>query len=172
MMEIRQFRPNEINTYQALRLEALETNPEAFLTTASDFRNMPPSELAARLKRNYESADEAMFGAFVDGKAVGMTGIIRARKEKVRHIAGVVSVYVSPDYRGMKIGLRLLESAIEFGRNINGVEQLRLGVVTENLSAIRLYEHLGFESYGVEPRALKVGDRYWDEELMMLIFDS
>ena len=35
-------------------------------------------------------------------------------------------------------------------------------------AARHLYRLLGFEVYGLEPRALKMGDQFLDEELMVL----
>jgi hypothetical protein len=43
-----------------------------------------------------------------------------------------------------------------------------LSVVTEQNAAVGLYRSLGFESYGCERRALKIGDRYVDEDNMVL----
>lgn len=48
------------------------------------------------------------------------------------------------------------------------VEEVRLAVVASNTAAVRLYARLGFRRYGLEPRALRVGDRYHDELLMAL----
>ena len=48
------------------------------------------------------------------------------------------------------------------------MEQLELSVVTTSLAARRLYHSLGFVVYGTEPRALKLGEQYWDEDLMVL----
>jgi len=39
-------------------------------------------------------------------------------------------------------------------------------VVTTNEPALRLYEPHGFEIYGLDPCALKHGDRYLDEHQM------
>jgi RimJ/RimL family protein N-acetyltransferase len=38
-----------------------------------------------------------------------------------------------------------------------------------NKAAHNLYLSLGFESYGLEPKALKIDNRYYDDELMFLI---
>jgi hypothetical protein len=46
------------------------------------------------------------------------------------------------------------------------VEQVQLGVVSENQPALRLYASLGFVEYGVERDALKEDGRYFDEVLM------
>ena len=48
------------------------------------------------------------------------------------------------------------------------VEEARLAVVVSNVAAVRLYKGLGFEEYGLERRALKVGSEYHDELLMTL----
>jgi RimJ/RimL family protein N-acetyltransferase len=40
--------------------------------------------------------------------------------------------------------------------------------ISDNRQAIRLYESEGFVSYGLEGRALKLGDRYLDEYMMVL----
>jgi RimJ/RimL family protein N-acetyltransferase len=47
------------------------------------------------------------------------------------------------------------------------LEQLYLTVVIPNDAARQLYRSCGFVSYGIEERALKLGDRYWDEALMI-----
>ncbi len=48
-----------------------------------------------------------------------------------------------------------------------GLEQVHLAVVATNAAAVTLYRSLGFTVYGRDPRALKLGDRYVDEELMV-----
>lgn len=168
MIEIREFLPTEIEAYSKIRSRALRENPEAFLTTEQGFLNRPKSQLADRLKRNYESPDECMLCAFDGDEPIGMMGVIRARAEKMRHIAGVIAVFVAPEYRGQRIGSRLLDALIAYARTMEGVEHLRLGVVTTNTTAINLYQRHGFEIYGTEINAFKVGDDYWDEHLMWL----
>ena len=49
-----------------------------------------------------------------------------------------------------------------------GVEQLTLSVAVTQAAARHLYSSVGFEVIGREPRALKIGDRYVDEDLMLL----
>jgi len=53
-------------------------------------------------------------------------------------------------------------------RFLNGSEQVLLSVATTQTAAARLYRSLGFESFGCEPKALKIGDRFVDEEYMVL----
>ena len=45
---------------------------------------------------------------------------------------------------------------------------ITLAVATVQPGARHLYRSLGVESFGCEPRALKIGDTYGDEEHMVL----
>lgn len=51
---------------------------------------------------------------------------------------------------------------------IEGLEQILLSVAVTQTAAVAPYRSLGFASFGREPRALKIGDRYIDEEYMVL----
>ena len=51
------------------------------------------------------------------------------------------------------------------------VELLNLTVVTSNERALRFYKGLGFESFGTERKALKIGAEYYDEELLVRYLD-
>jgi ribosomal protein S18 acetylase RimI-like enzyme len=74
---------------------------------------------------------------------------------------------VRPESRGKGIGSALMKEIIRRTRQIDGVEQITL-VASANLPAQRLYKALGFESYGIEPHSLKIGEDYLDDVLMIL----
>ena len=93
---------------------------------------------------------------------------MREQGVKTRHKANIYSVYVAPEAQGRGIARALLEQALAEARKQRGLEQIMLAVVTTNATAMRLYQSLGFERYGVEPRALKVAAQYFDEALMVL----
>ncbi|HEV2655090.1 MAG TPA: GNAT family N-acetyltransferase, partial [Ktedonobacteraceae bacterium] len=80
----------------------------------------------------------------------------------------VVSMYILPERRGQGAGRLLMQGIIAQVKQLEGLEQLHLAVVTTNPTAHRLYSSLGFETYGIAPRTLKIGNQYWDEELMLL----
>ena len=64
------------------------------------------------------------------------------------------------------LAARLAQGIIELARPL--VEEVCLTVVASNAAAYRLYSAAGFEQYGLERRALKIGDAYFDEVLMAL----
>ncbi len=75
-------------------------------------------------------------------------------------------MFVRPEAQGTGLGTALVAQVIEHAAQV--VEEVRLTVVASNTAAVRLYARAGFEQYGLERRALKVGDRYYDELLMAL----
>lgn len=52
----------------------------------------------------------------------------------------------------------------------NRVIQLYATVVTINHADLRLYEKKGFKVYGTEPRSLNVGNQFYDEHMLILVF--
>ena len=75
-------------------------------------------------------------------------------------------MYTKPEHRGNGIASTLIESVILYSKT--HVIQLHLTCVTTNPGAMKLYQKFGFEVYGTEPRALKIGDAFFDEHLMVL----
>jgi len=62
----------------------------------------------------------------------------------------------------------MLTTLLKRAAAIEGLEQILIRVATVQTAAGGLYRSLGFVSFGCEPRALKIGDRYLDEEYMVL----
>jgi RimJ/RimL family protein N-acetyltransferase len=168
-MEIRQLTEADVASYWPLRLRALREEPEAFGGSYEVQRDLPLEVPAARLRAAEEAPDSAIFGASDEGgRLVGMIGLQREQGVKNRHKAMIWGVYVTPEARGQGLGSALLQTALDFGRQIPGLEQVLLAVAAHNTAARALYLAAGFETWGLEPLALKLGDRYVDEEHMIL----
>lgn len=67
----------------------------------------------------------------------------------------IVNVCVLPEYRGQGIGRRLTQCAIDFNKEIKGT-RVMLEVRESNISAIKLYESLGFIPVGVSKNHYKM----------------
>ena len=164
-MEIRELTAADAEIFRALRLRALREEPEAFGSSWEEENARPLAQTVARLQAEGMTA----FGACDEnGHLVGMVRLFRHDGVKVSHKADIISLYVAPEVRGRGVGRMLMEAAIERARATPGVEQLLLAVNATNTPARNLYLTLGFEPFGREPLALKIGDRYYDEELMAL----
>lgn len=171
-MEIRLLTVDDANEYWKLRLEALEGDPEAFSSSAEEHRALSPDEVKRRLQGDGR-ADFFVVGAFEPStsktdRLVGTAGFFREKGPKVRHKGHIWGVYVTPAHRGTGIGRKIMEFALERGAAIEGVEQILISVSSTQTAAEKLYRSLGFELYGREPRALKIGDRRIDEGYFIL----
>lgn len=169
-MEIRRLTEADAALFWAVRLRALRDNPEAFGRSYEESRDRPLADVARVLREEAASPDDFTLGAFAtaDGSLVGLAGFRRHQGRKERHKGDVWGVYVTPEARGRGAGRALLEELIARARALPGLEQIHLTVVSINEPACHLYRALGFARYGTEPRALRLGDRYLDEDLMIL----
>jgi ribosomal protein S18 acetylase RimI-like enzyme len=165
-MEIRLLTDNDTRAYWDLRLEALEQDPEAFSAAAEDHRRLSLEEISPRLKTD---AGKFVMAAFDTGRMVGTAGFYREKGRKTEHKGYIWGVYVTRELRGKGVGRNLLQAVLERARGIAGVEQIALSVATTQPAARKLYCSLGFEPFGIEPKALKIAGRYIDEEHMMLV---
>ncbi len=101
------------------------------------------------------------------GEQVGDIGVTQVRPHiKWRHRA-VMGISVRKEYWGCGLGSFLMQLAVEQAA-ANGFEQLELGVFEDNVRAIHLYEKFGFAKYGVSPRAFKLKDGTYRDEIIMV----
>jgi ribosomal protein S18 acetylase RimI-like enzyme len=84
--------------------------------------------------------------------------------DNLSHRAVLFGLYITPKHRNKGIAGMLIKHVIDYVSSTH--EQLHLTVNTTNVSAINLYLKHGFKVYGTLPKALKIGDKYFDEYLM------
>ncbi|MEK3888058.1 GNAT family N-acetyltransferase [Bacillus sp. FSL K6-3431] len=165
-MNIRILNESDALLYQEIRLSALKINPEAFGSTYEREVKFSLETVVARLK---PAKDKFVLGAFDDGVSlVGIVTFMRESSLKTGHKGNIFGMYVTPEGRGQGLGKSLMFELIRMVKNYDGLEQINLTVVSENDSAKKLYNSVGFEVYGVERKALKFNGRYFDEDLMVL----
>lgn len=167
-IEIRRLTAEDAHAYYGLRLEALEREPRAFSESPEEHRRITIDSIAQKLGSNEEDAEALILGAFTEDAFIGMAGFARFAGPKKRHKAMIWGVYVKAEWRRKGIARVLLSEVLERAKSMSGLEQVFLSVNTEQTAAKKLYESLGFEVYGREPRTLKIGDDYVDEDLMVL----
>ena len=160
MPTLRRLTADDAESYRAIRLEGLQSRPDAFGSSWAEEQEKPLAAFAARLEGN------AVWGGWADGHAdlAGVAGLMVPTSAKLRHIGTLWGMFVRPAARGQGLGALLVQRVID--EAAGRVEELRLTVVTTNEAAVRLYTRLGFEQYALDPRALKIDGRYYDEILM------
>lgn len=137
-----------------------------YLLTYPDENSFDAAWEADFLKAKTESENEIELIAVVDGIVAGTAGIgSLGTKYKVRRRAEF-GIGIAKQFWGLGIGRALTESCIECARKA-GYAQLELTVVSENRTALSLYESVGFKEYGRNPRGFCSRISGWQELVLM-----
>jgi ribosomal protein S18 acetylase RimI-like enzyme len=166
-MKIRRLADSDAEPLWRLRFNALQTEPATFGESLDELLESTPETFAERLRSGGD--ENFVLGAFDEQDAlVGMAGFYREQVAKKRHKGWVWGVFVSPPHRGLGIGRALLVSILESAQGLAELDSIFLTVATTQVPARSLYRSLGFRSFGIEPRALKINGDYVDQEHMVL----
>ncbi|EEL50401.1 Acetyltransferase, GNAT [Bacillus cereus Rock3-44] len=152
--------------YWDLRLQALQVNPDAFVTTYEEA--MQKENPVEQVVQNLSSNTSYTFGAFnEEDQLLGVVTLLTEQKAAFKHKGHLVAMYVDKDSRGRGFAKDLIRGLIEKAKELE-IEKINLGVVADNEVAKKLYQSMGFTTYGVENKALKMNGIYRDDELMVL----
>jgi RimJ/RimL family protein N-acetyltransferase len=155
----------DTSAFYEVRRRALHEEPVAFAMMPEEMRSV--ETLAEWFKAEGDGQSAFVMGAF-DSGLVGIVGCTRERHIKRRHAAVIWGVYMTPEHRSHGRGRQLFLDTIARAKQWPDLEQLWLDVTTTNLPARTLYLSCGFQIIGLRRRALRIGDRYYDEEMMAL----
>ena len=155
---VRRLQASDAELYRAIRLESLRLNPEAYGSALETEETWSLGAFAERLEQAH------LLGGFTGHELLGIAGFLQEEGSKRRHKGHLWGVYVRPTARGKGVARTLCEGVIEIARR--RVEILQLTVTATNEPARRLYSNLGFLEFGLERRARRVDDRYYDDVLM------
>lgn len=162
-MDVRTLYAQDAADFQCVFLRALHEHPEAFAVSVTEQEALSVSTVAEW----FTSPDHRFYGAYSDGKLVGIMAMQRYQRSKMQHRAGIGPMYVAPEVRGQGIGKSLLERGLSDARLWQGLADIVLGVTVGNEAARSLYLSAGFMPYSTDPRLLRIGDEYFDVEWMI-----
>ena len=130
--------------FKDVRLRALSADPSAFGSTYAEESRLTDAQwVDLAVQRTSDGSTVRL--AFVDGVACGIVGAFLEESDRTR--ARLVSMWVAKEARGRGIGKALVDAAIAWAVE-SGARTMVLTVVSNNETAARLYERLGFVKTG------------------------
>lgn len=167
-IEVRRLTPEQTDAYVEVRQRMLREEPWSFGSSPAD-----DLERERQRARDMLGDEDWACIAAMSGEAIVSTArVFRTTRPKQAHAASIVSVWTDPAFRGRGLGRRVLLAAIDVARGWPGVERIELSVSERSQPARRLYESLGFECWGVQPDAMRVGGESSAEHYMQVAIDD
>ncbi|MCB1246394.1 MAG: GNAT family N-acetyltransferase [Acidimicrobiia bacterium] len=141
-VEVRTVWPHEWEAVRSIRLEALEDTPSAFVTSYDEALGYADDLWRDRTAEGALGVTQNTVIALDHGKAVALAIGLLKRKGTV---LVVVSVFISPDYRGRGIGEEMFAILEGWGAD-RGALEAGLWVEETNERARGFYAKLGYET--------------------------
>jgi len=156
-------------SYRELRLQALKTDPGAFLSSYEHESLQPLSYFTYVITRANIPPIFGIYGYLESEKLVGTIQLSPETLPKTAHRAMIYFLYIATGHRHENVASGLLQHLIALAKTVPNLEQLHLCVNGLNIPAISLYEKLGFKKIGTKPQGVKEPDgSYQDEYLYYL----
>ncbi|MGV0959903.1 MAG: GNAT family N-acetyltransferase [Limnohabitans sp.] len=161
-MQIARLTPADAMAYKGLMLHAYEHAADSFTST-------PQERDSWWVNRIHDPAGlSVVWGAFTEAGLVGTVSVEFSARAKTRHKALIVAMFVREECRGEGVARELMCAAIQHGLHREGLRLLQLEVTQGNVPAERLYQSLGFQSFGIEPMAVLTPSGYRSKVHMWL----
>lgn len=150
-------------------IRELTAEPDIDLVTGPGEFKLTPAE-EAEFIATQNAAPNGLILVAEDGEE--MVGLLSCRGDtrQARLHATILGITVAKSYRGKGIGRRLMQEAIDWGRESSTVRRIELIVIARNQRAIDLYTSLGFQTEGRFINAICKDGEYLDNIAMALHF--
>jgi RimJ/RimL family protein N-acetyltransferase len=150
---IRELAAADAGPYLTLRIQSEREFPQFVGFNAE--REMAAGERGVRdLLAAYPAEGTIVWGAFDDGRIIGVLALSRRLSAKYRHKAQLWGMYVVPERRGGGAAHALMQVAIAWATTHPEVIAITLQVAVSNARGRRFYERFGFAVFGTEQRSL------------------
>ncbi len=140
---------SDADAYNRFFREGAASHPDTLAISRPDID-------AAPFRTAHPNGGATLVACDATGKWLGVVTVEReGGREKRRHIAWVLRMYVPAAHAGRGVGRALLREAIATARQLPGVDKLNLTVAAHNAHAVGLYESEGFRTFASEADAFR-----------------
>ena len=147
VLTVRPLGAPDAGAWKALRIEAVETYPAAFLAGTEEVRAMTLETVTGML------AAGMTLGLFDGAALTGMAGLLRPPFARAAHRCEIGGFYIRPALQGQGAADALMQGIVAHVTPL-GIWQLELCVAEKNPRAIRFYERHGFARQGRMPNTV------------------
>ena len=135
----------------------LTEEPQAFTTTLAQVSAYTGDEW----KKRVAGERVAVLVIFVDGKPVGMNGLVY--KEHEKDAVTIWGMFVKKEYRGKGLGTKLMQAVEKEIRKDQSVKYIKICVMACQIPAWGLYKKQGFVESGRDQGKKEFKDVSYDE---------
>ena len=166
VFHIRRLNADDAVAFFELRLRCMDDAAAQFRSAPEDVEREGLTHWTARLSGD----DDRIVGVFDGDILIGIGGITRDWRVKLRHKALLFGMFVAPGATGRGIGMLIVDALIAEAQGF--VSSLHLTLMADNVRALALYERAGFVIYGREPQSVMQPGGAGDELLMWRAVDA
>ena len=142
MVSIRLMLPHEWHLHRDVRLQALLDSPHAFGSSYEMEAKRSNCEWQQLIETALASGKNHVYLAESGGV---ICGLVWCKLSVIdTGLAEIFQMWVNPKHRGMGVGEKLLQAAIDCARN-HRMEQISLEVTANNYAAAAFYQSQGFQ---------------------------
>jgi len=116
-------------------------------------------------KWNSSHMPKCRFVSVVNDRVIAWGALTQVSSRCVYAGVAEVSVYVSKEFQGLKIGTKILEKLILESEK-EGIWTLQAGIFPENKASIKIHKNLGFRIVGFREKIGKM-DEIWRDTVLL-----
>lgn len=119
------------------------------------------------IKNLTNNTNSIMLLGLINNEIISVSGLVTSSRKRIAHNSEF-SISVKKAYWGLGVGNAIMDATINFAQSTKMIKNISLGVKSDNVNAIKLYEKHGFVKIGVHKNFFNIDGIYYDEILMDL----
>lgn len=154
-IEVRPFRPEEWQLYRTVRLKALENDPLVFGSSFEKEREYADD----KWQQDLVNPDLAVFGVFLNGDVIGMTGVAVDREDAAKEKAKLWGSWLEREWRSKGLSRKMYAARLDWAKAHPTVRRVIVSHRKSNAVSKRANQRHGFRFTHAEERVWHGGQK-------------
>ncbi|HDR8128040.1 TPA: GNAT family N-acetyltransferase [Bacillus cereus] len=162
-LELRYLSSKDSESYQSMRLQALQQYPERYYRDVIEEQDRS-NENVCEILKDRNKIGNFILGAFYNEKLCAILGFHRYEPIHINHRAYLYGCYIDNSVCDEeKVYHLLIQRILDEALLVPKLEQVEATTILSKES--KILEQYGFEQYGFLPKSIKVENQFYDEFL-------